>query len=69
MTTPSKASALLRAVELYSAGKAAEQSLMDLPENQFRTLVITVAGMFSLLKVEAQRRGIWDDLKTKKAAK
>lgn len=66
-----KARDLLHAVDQYAALKAmtTDQLLQQLPEDQFRELVVTVAVLFSQIRVEAQRRGIWDDLKTKKAEK
>ena len=63
-----KARDLLRAVEEYSARKfkMPEEMLRELPDEQFRIAVQAVAELFKTLKTEAIRRGIWDDLKTKK---
>lgn len=46
-----------------------EEILKTVPEDQFRLMVYSTATLFKALKVEAQRRGIWDDLKTQKLQK
>lgn len=46
-----------------------EEILKTVPEDQFRLLVYSTATLFKAMKVEAQRRGIWDDLKTQKLPK
>ena len=63
-----KARDLLRAVENYSKQKfeVPEHILREVPEEQFRLMVYASAELFKTLKTEAIRRGIWDDLKTKK---
>ena len=39
-----------------------EQTLRELPEDQFVAVLQATAVLFVQLKREAQRRGIWDDL-------
>ena len=43
-----------------------EELLVKLPDANFRTAIYAVADIFSVMKKEAIRRGIWDDIKTKK---
>jgi len=54
-------------VHSYERFKAAatvdpEQALRELPEDQFRLVIQANAVLFTQLKREAVRRGIWDDL-------
>ena len=57
-----KARDLLRAVESYSQMNP-EEALQKLSDEQFRTMMLTVAEVFRTMKAEAIRRGIWDELK------
>jgi hypothetical protein len=67
-----KAKDLLRTVEAYSRQKSkifeeiTQEMLRELPDEQFRMSVMVAAELFLTLKAEAIRRGIWDELKTKK---
>ena len=56
----SKASDLLRWVA-RNADYSIDEQLRQLPDEHFRAALIAVATLFSTLKQEAQRRGIWDD--------
>ena len=40
--------------------------LKDPDDDHVRTMAYAAAGLFKAIKVEAERRGIWDDIKTKK---
>ncbi len=57
-------------LDTYSRFKGAltepSKVLHELPDAQFRLLVYTAAELLSQVKAEAIRRGIWDELKTKK---
>ena len=46
--------------------KTAERMMRELPEDKFRIMVYAAAELFRTVKKEAERRGIWDDIKTKK---
>ena len=41
-----------------------QKLLEEMGDEQFRLLIQTVATMFSRLKVEAERRGVWEELRT-----
>lgn len=59
-----KAAELLHAINTWS--KTPEQLLRELPDEQFRIACYAAAEMLKTFKDEAVRRGIWDDIKTKK---
>ena len=40
--------------------------LREMPEDKFRTMVYVADELFRTVKKEAERRGIWDDIKKKK---
>jgi hypothetical protein len=40
--------------------------LKELDDEHVRTMAYVAAGLFKAIKVEAERRGIWDDIKTAK---
>jgi DNA polymerase III gamma/tau subunit len=65
MTTARQFLDLLHAYEQFKvAGDEPERLMREMPEAQFRLVVQATAVLFSQLKQEAIRRGIWDELKT-----
>jgi hypothetical protein len=60
MTDPKDLKRLLEFME------SPEKIVKTLPDEQFRLITYAVAQLFSTLKVEGIKRGIWNDMKTKK---
>ena len=68
----SKASDLLRAVALYRIVNGepdthdVDTALRAISDAQLQDVVLIAAGLLSILKKEAQRRGTWDEIKGSK---
>lgn len=58
----------LKAIEQYAELQKLdiEQLFQKLDDEQFKLVFYAVAELFTKLRNEAVRRGIWDEIKTKK---
>jgi hypothetical protein len=55
--------------DLLNGNITLEEALRKMPDEQFRTLVLTVAEMMKTVRDEAVRRGIWESFKGVKVGK
>lgn len=64
---PTTARRFLDVVNAYSRFKTAtetpDEALGTLDDEQLKTALLVSAELFKKIKIEAQRRGVWDELK------
>jgi len=65
-----KAKELLAAAQRFAflQGLPSDQLIQQCTDEQLKTAILVTAELFRTVKVEAERRGIWDELKTKKVS-
>ena len=63
MPVPFGLTQFLETLEGDESIQTAEEMLRTLTDDQIRLLILTMAGMFHMLKVEAVSRDIWDSIR------